>query len=69
MRHPSRRLLAFLGIDRFAGGAEEHELFLTYSVFAIVRKCFMVSPQTGHSKVGALSDISGRRSMTGIEGV
>ena len=33
MRHPSRRLLAFLGIDRFAGGAEEHELFLTYSVF------------------------------------
>ena len=35
----------------------------------IVRRCFMVSPQEGHTKIGVLSDTGGEHSMAGIEGV
>src|ERR1700692_2177656 len=37
--------------------------------FAIVRQCFMVSPQQGHTTVGVLSGTGGKRSMTGAGGV
>jgi len=37
--------------------------------FAIVRECFIVSPQEGHSMVSALSGTRGKSSMTGTGGV
>jgi len=37
--------------------------------FEIVRKCFMVSPQEGHTMVGVLSGTGGKRWMAGVEGV
>ena len=36
--------------------------------FGIVRTCFMVSPQEGHTKVGVLSGTGGEHSLAGIEG-
>jgi hypothetical protein len=36
--------------------------------FGIVRRCFMVSPQEGHTRIGVLSGTSGGHSMAGIEG-
>jgi hypothetical protein len=65
---PLRHLLSFLVSTSSQEGQTKMNCSKRTPNFGIVLRCFMVSPQEGHTSIVVLSATSGEHSMTGIEG-
>ena len=65
---PLRHLLSFLVPTSSQEGQTKMNCSKRTLSLGIVLRCFMVSPQEGHTSIVVLSGTSGEHSMAGIDG-